>query len=340
MSSIIRHMIMLIGCFSVYAVNTVNASETLVVYSARNEQLIKPLFDAYTKKTGVTIRYITDKEGPLLSRLKAEGPRSVADVLLTVDAGNLWQAAESGLLRPIQSNVLKQNVPSYLRDPRGQWFGLSVRARTLVYNTQQIKPNMLSTYENLSSPRWKGQLCLRSAKNVYNQSLVAMFIANYGERPTETIVRGWVNNLAAAPFANDTAVIQAVAAGQCQVGIVNSYYYGRFKTAQPASPVALFWPNQSAKLKNRGVHINITGAGVTKASKQPLAAQKLIEWMSGAEAQNIYADLNFEYPVNAKIAADEMVRSWGTYVPNRINVSAAGRLQPKAVMLMDRAGYQ
>lgn len=318
----------------------VMANDPLVVYSARNEHLIKPLFDAYSKKTGVQIQYVTDKEGPLMSRLKAEGVRSPADILLTVDAGNLWQASEMNLLRPIRSVSLTQNVPSYLRDPQGRWYGLSVRARTLVYNTRKVKANQLSTYENLASPAWKGRLCLRSSKNVYNQSLVAMFIANYGAKPTEQIVRGWVSNLAAAPFANDTAAIQAVAAGQCDVTIVNSYYYGRFKTMQPSSAVAIFWPNQNAKLKNRGVHINITGAGVTRASKQPAQAQKLIEWMASPEAQNLYADLNFEYPVNPKVKADEMVRSWGNYFPNRINVAAAGRLQPQAVMLMDRVGYQ
>mgnify|MGYP003383445536 FL=1 len=178
-------------------------AEGIVVYSARNEQLIKPLFDAYTRDTGVQIRFITDKEGPLMARLKAEGKNTPADVLLTVDAGNLWQASEEGLLRPIRSQILETNVPAHLRDPDNEWFGLSVRARTIVYNTGKVKPADLSTYEDLADPKWKGRLCLRTSKKVYNQSLVAMMITGYGEARTEDIVSGWVANLATSPFPDD-----------------------------------------------------------------------------------------------------------------------------------------
>ena len=171
-------------------------AEEVVVYSARNEQLIKPLFDAYTRDSGVQVKFITDKEGPLMARLKAEGRNTPADMLLTVDAGNLWQASEEGLLRPIQSKTLQANVPAHLRDPDNEWFGLSVRARTLVYNTGKVKPAELSTYEDLASPKWKGRLCLRTSKKVYNQSLVAMMMYEYGEGKTEDIVAGWVANLA------------------------------------------------------------------------------------------------------------------------------------------------
>ncbi|MHB8823803.1 MAG: extracellular solute-binding protein, partial [Thiobacillus sp.] len=174
-------------------------AEEVVVYSARNEQLIKPLFDAYTRDTGVAIKFITDKEGPLMARLKAEGKNTPADVLLTVDAGNLWQASEEGLLRPIQSKTLRANVPAHLRDPDNEWFGLSVRARTIVYNPNKVRPTELSTYEDLANPKWKGRLCLRTSKKVYNQSLVAMMITEYGEGKTEDIVSGWVNNLATSP---------------------------------------------------------------------------------------------------------------------------------------------
>ena len=193
-------------------------AEEVVVYSARNEQLIKPLFDAYTRDTGVQIKFITDKEGPLMARLKAEGRNTPADMLLTVDAGNLWQASEEGLLRPIQSKTLQVNVPAHLRDPGNEWFGLSVRARTIVYNTSKVKPADLSTYEDLANPKWKGRLCLRTSKKVYNQSLVAMMITEYGEGKTEDIVSGWVANLATSPFPDDTKAMEAVAAGQCGQG--------------------------------------------------------------------------------------------------------------------------
>ena len=315
-------------------------AEEVTVYSARNEQLIKPLFDAYTKETGVEVKFITDKEGPLMARLKAEGKNTPADILLTVDAGNLWQAGDEGLLRPIKSKVLDANVPAHLRDPDGEWFGLSVRARTLIYNTGKVKPADLSTYEDLASPKWKGRLCLRTSKKVYNQSLVAMMITEYGEGKTQDIVTGWVNNQATAPFPDDTKAMQAVAAGQCDVTIVNTYYFGRLMDKTPGLPLAIFWPNQTLKNKAAGVHVNVSGAGVTKFAKNPAGAQKLIEWLSSDKAQNLFADVNMEYPVNPKVKPDPKVAAWGSFKPNLINVKDAGSLQARAVKLMDRAGYK
>ncbi|HUX30564.1 MAG TPA: extracellular solute-binding protein [Thiobacillus sp.] len=315
-------------------------AEEVVVYSARNEQLIKPLFDAYTRDTGVQIKFITDKEGPLMARLKAEGRNTPADMLLTVDAGNLWQASEEGLLRQIQSKTLEANVPAHLRDPGNEWFGLSVRARTLVYNTGKVKPADLSTYEDLASPKWKGRLCLRTSKKVYNQSLVAMMIHEYGEEKAEDIVRGWVGNLATSPFPDDTKAMDAVAAGQCDVTLVNTYYFGRLMQKKPNLPLAIFWPNQNLKNKAAGVHVNISGAGVTRHAGNPTGAQKLIEWLSSDKAQNLFADVNMEYPVNPKVAPDKTVAAWGSFRQSLINVKEAGSLQTKAVRLMDRAGYK
>lgn len=315
-------------------------AEEVTVYSARNEQLIKPLFDAYTKETGVQIKFITDKEGPLMARLKAEGRNTPADVLLTVDAGNLWQAGDEELLRPIKSGTLDANVPAHLRDPDGLWYGLAVRARTLVYNTNKVKPADLSTYENLADPKWKGRLCLRTSKKVYNQSLVAMMITAHGERQTEAMVSGWVKNLATAPFPDDTAAMEAVAAGQCDVTLVNTYYFGRLMDKKPNLPLAIFWPNQSLTDKAAGVHVNVSGAGVTKYAKNPAGAQKLIEWLSSDKAQNLFADVNLEYPVNPRVKADPKVAAWGDFKQNLINVKAAGSLQASAVKLMDRVGYK
>ena len=315
-------------------------AEEVVVYSARNEQLIKPLFDAYTRDTGVQIKFITDKEGPLMARLKAEGRNTPADVLLTVDAGNLWQASEEELLSPIKSKTLQTNVPAHLRDPGNEWFGLSVRARTLIYNTSKVKPADLSTYEDLASPKWKGRLCLRTSKKVYNQSLVAMMITEYGEDKTEDMVRGWVGNLATSPFPDDTKAMEAVAAGQCDVTLVNTYYYGRLMEKNPTLPLGIFWPNQNLKNKAAGVHVNVSGAGVTRYAKNPAGAQKLIEWLSSDKAQNLFADVNMEYPVNPKNAPDKVVAAWGNFRQNLINVKEAGSLQVKAVKLMDRAGYK
>jgi len=312
----------------------------VVVYSARNEQLIKPLFDAYTQQTGVQVNYITDKEGPLMARLKAEGKNTPADLFITVDAGNLWQAAAEGLLQPVNSPALNANIPAHLRDPNNQWFGLSVRARTMIYNTGKVSPEELSTYEDLAAPKWKGRLCLRTSKKVYNQSLVAMMIRAHGEAQAEGIVHGWVANLATAPFPDDTKAMEAVAAGLCDVTIVNTYYYGRLKAKEPNAPLAIFWPNQATNAANSGVHVNISGAGVARHAKHKDEAIKLLEWLSSEQAQNLYADVNMEYPANAKVKPDPLVASWGDFKPNLINVAEAGKLQARAVMLMDRAGYK
>ena len=311
-------------------------ADEVVVYSARNEHLIKPLFDRYTESNGVTIRFITDKEGPLLQRLKAEGARSPADMLITVDAGNLWYAAESGVLAEIDSPTLEANVPANLRDPQGRWFGLSERARTIVYSTERVHPGELSSYEDLANSKWRGRLCLRTSKKVYNQSLVATLIARHGEEKAEQIVRGWVANLAAAPFSNDTKAMEAVVAGQCDVTVVNTYYFGRLQKAQPEIQLAIFWPNQDSS----GVHINVSGAGVTRYAKHPEAAQKLLEWLSSEAAQAEFAGLNMEYPVNPKVPADPAVAAWGTFKADELNVNEAGRLQADAIRLMDRAGYR
>jgi iron(III) transport system substrate-binding protein len=313
----------------------VNAEE-VVVYSARIEQLIKPMFDAFTKETGMNVRYLTDKEGPLLERLKAEGKNTPADMLLTVDAGNLWQAAQEGLLKPVASKVLETNVPAHLRDPKNRWFGLSVRARTIVYNTDKVKPSELSTYEALGDPKWKGRVCLRSSKKVYNQSLVAMMIAEHGEPKTEKIVDSWVDNLATDPFADDTKAMEAVAAGQCDVTVVNTYYFGRLMEKNPKLPLAIFWPNQ----QGTGVHVNISGAGVTAHAKNEKAAIRLLDFLSSEKAQNLFADVNMEYPVNPRVKPDAAVASWGNFKQNSINVAKAGELQAAAVKLMDRAGYK
>lgn len=311
-------------------------ADDLVVYSARKEHLIKPLFDRYTKETGVEIRYITDKAGPLLQRLKAEGKRTPADMLITVDAGNLWHAAESGVLAAVDSPVLQANVPANLRDAQGRWFGLSERARTIVYSTERVKPSELTTYEDLASPAWKGRLCLRTSKKVYNQSLVATLIARHGGEKAEQIVRGWVANLAVAPFSNDTKTMQAVAAGQCDVAIVNTYYFGRLQKEDPSIALALFWPNQNGS----GVHINVSGAGVTRYAKHPEAARALLEWLSSSDAQGDFAGLNMEYPVNPAVRPAPLVAAWGTFKADDLNVNEAGRLQVDAIRLMDRAGYR
>lgn len=310
-------------------------SQELVVYSARNEHLIKPVFDRYTKATGVKIKYITDKAPVLLQRIKAEGKNTPADLLITVDAGNLWHAAKEDVLHPVDSEVLAENIPVHLRDPENRWFGLSLRARTIVYSTERVKAGELTTYEDLAGSAWKDRLVLRTSKKVYNQSLVAMLIKAHGEAKTSDIVKGWVNNLAAPPFSNDTKTMEAIIAGQGDVGIVNTYYFGRLAKKDPTIPLALYWPNQSAG----GVHVNVSGAGIVAASNNKTQAVAFLEWLSTESAQQIFADANLEYPVNPNVPVNPTVASWGSFKQNEINLANAGENQAAAIQLMDRAGY-
>ena len=308
----------------------------LVVYSSRADNLLKPVVAEYEKKTGTKVQLVGGQAGPLMEKIRAEGSNTPADVFITVDGGNLWQATQMGLLRPINSPTLKANIPASLRDPKNQWYGLSVRARTIFYNTNKVKPAELSSYAALADAKWKGRLCLRTSNNVYNQSLVGTMIANLGAVKTEQIVKGWVANLAAPPFANDTAMLEAIGAGRCDVGIANTYYYGRLMDKQPNLPIGIFFADQQGK----GTHVNVSGAGVTKFSKRPAEAQKFIEWLSGSEAQNLFADLNHEYPANPKVKPAPKVAKWGSFKQDVINVSVAGSNQKRAVMLMRKAGYK
>ena len=317
------------------ASTTVQAADEVVVYSSRIDELIKPVFDAYTKKTGVQVKFITDKEAPLMQRIKAEGQNATADLLLTVDAGNLWQAEQMGILQPFTSKVIDANIPAQYRASSHAWTGLSLRARTIAYSTDRVKPAELTTYEALADKQWEGRLCLRTAKKVYNQSLTATLIETHGAEKTEEIIKGWVNNLSTDVFSDDIAVLQAINAGQCDVGIVNTYYYGRLHKQDPKLAVKLFWPNQG----DRGVHVNLSGIGLTKYAPHPEAAKALVEWMTTPEAQKIFADVNQEFPANPAVEPSAEVASWGKFKADTLPVEVAGKRQAEAIRLMDRAGW-
>ena len=314
--------------------NAAFATDRLVVYSSRNEHLISPVFKLFTDQTGIEIEYATDKAGVLIERIKMEGANTPADVLITVDAGTLGLAASQGLFQPINSPVINNRVPAYLRDDNDFWTGLSLRARTIVYSTERVKSEELSTYSALGGDQWQGRLCLRTSKKVYNQSLVAMLIAEQGEAQAQATVTSWINNLAIAPTSNDTKVMQAILAGQCDVGIVNTYYFGRLQTKSPDLALALFWPNKS------GVHVNVAGAGILKHSKNAIQAKTLMEWLVSDPAQELFAGVNQEYPVSTDVKVDPQVASWGQFRQSQQPLSQAYILQPNAVKLMDRAGYK
>ncbi len=307
----------------------------VVVYSARSHYGQEPAMEAFTKKTGIQVKSFGGESGPLFERLKAEGDKTPADILISVDAGNLWNAARAGLLSRMDSPEVQANIPAHLRDPESRWVGLTVRARTIMYNTKKVKPEELSTYEALGDPKWKGRLCLRSSSHIYNQSLVATMIKRHGEAKAESIVRGWVANNPTL-INGDTKILEAVAAGQCDVALTNTYYLGRILAKDAAFPVAAFWANQ----QTTGTHVNISGAGVTAHAKNRAQAVKLIEFLTSPEAQQMFADSNFEYPANPQAAVNPLIAKWGKFKHDDSNVAAAGEFQAAATRLADRAGYK
>jgi iron(III) transport system substrate-binding protein len=308
----------------------------VTVYSSRKEHLIQPLFEQFTKQTGIEVNYLTGSGSDLIERLKLEGSNTPADMFMTVDAGDLWYAGTQDIFQSASTETIKSNIPSYLRDPNGLWTGLSVRARTIVYSSDRVNPSELSTYGDLASNNWNKRLCLRTSKKIYTKSLVASIIHNQGEEKASEVISGWVNNLAAVPNAKDSHVMDAIIAGQCDVGLVNTYYYGRLIEKTPDAPIKLFWANQ----ETTGVHVNVSGAGITKHASNPSGAMRLLEWLSSAKAQSIYGSLNKEYPANQNIDSDEIVSSWGSFKKDKMNLSIAGELQADAVKLMQRLGYK
>lgn len=321
----------------------VAADEAVVnVYSARKENLIKPQLDKFTEETGIKVNLVTGKADALLERLRREGRNSPADMLITVDAGRLHRAKEAGVLQTVESVELEEAIPAAYRDPEGYWYGLSLRARPILYVKGKVKPQELSTYEDLASDRWRKRICIRSSGNIYNQSLVASMIESDGEEATEKWARGLVANLSRPPSGGDRDQIKAAAAGQCDIAVANTYYLGMMLNSkdaaevQAAEKVAVFWPNQD----DRGAHVNVSGAGVTKASRHHDNAVNLIEFLAGEDAQRWYADVNYEYPVRDGVEVSETLQAWGEFKADDINLSRLGGNNAAAVKLMDRAGWK
>jgi iron(III) transport system substrate-binding protein len=306
--------------------------QKLVVYTHRNEQLIKPLFETYTKETGIPVEFLTGEPGPLFERIKAEGAGTPADIFLSVDAGSLWQAEKEGLFQPLKSKALNSAIPAHLRSANGTWYGLSLRSRTVFYNKEKVKAEELGDYASFADPKWKGRLCLRTSKKVYNQSLVAMMIAQMGEKKAAEAVKGWVANLATDVFDNDTKLLEAIDKGVCQVGFANTYYLGRLVKEGKAPNVAVYFPKDT--------HMNVSGGGILKHSKHKAEAEKFMVWLVSPTAQKMFADSNMEYPVVAGVDPDPIVKAWGEPKPSKLPLSKAGELQRQAILLMERAKYK
>jgi iron(III) transport system substrate-binding protein len=321
-----------------------SAQEKVVnIYSSRHYQTDEALYSGFTKQTGIKVNRIEAGEDALIERLRNEGARSPADVLITVDAGRLWRAEQMGLFQPIRSEVLESRVPASFREPSGKWFGFSMRARVLAYNEDKVKASELRSYEDLADPRWKDRICVRSSTNIYNLSLMGALIDRLGEAKAEQWARAVRANMARDPKGGDTDQLKAVAAGECDVAISNHYYYARLARSEKpedkavADKLGIAFPG----LGGSGTHVNISGAGVARHAPHREAAVKFLEYLASDEAQRYFADGNNEWPVvpSARVT-NPVLSALGEFQYDPINVAVLGRNQPVAQKIFDRVGWK
>jgi iron(III) transport system substrate-binding protein len=322
----------------------VSAQEGVVnVYSSRHYQTDEALYAGFTKKTGIKVNRIEAGEDALIERVRNEGTRSPADVLITVDAGRLWRAEQLGLFQPVKSALLESRIPASYREPSGQWFGLSLRARVIAYNKDKVNPEEVQTYEALADSKWKGRLCMRSSSNIYNLSLMGALIDHLGEQQAETWAKAVRANLAVEPKGGDTDQLKALAAGQCDVTVSNQYYYARLARSDKADErriaerLGIVFPNQ----KSWGTHVNISGGGVLKHAPHREAAVQFLEYLASDEAQRYFADGNNEWPVVERVRPDNPVlNAFGEFRRDRLNVAVLGRNQPSSQKIYDRVAWK
>ena len=310
------------------------------LYSARHYDVDEQLYETFTEETGIEVNVIEGEADELIERIVNEGKQSPADVFMAVDAGRLWRAQEAGIFQPVQSEVLESSIPESLREANGNWFGLTTRARVLVYNKDNVKPSELSTYEDLADPKWKGRICVRSSTNVYNQSLLGSMVESIGPEATEAWAKGLVANFARDPEGGDTDQIRGVASGLCDVAIVNHYYWARMMKdeadSQEIGNTAVFFPNQN----DRGTHVNISGMGLVKTAPHPENGIAFMEFLVTPEAQEVFADSNNEYPVVEGVELDPLVAELGDFKVDQTNVVSYGRNNPTVNEIVDRVGWK
>lgn len=306
------------------------------VYSARSHYGTEAVFKRFTEETGIRVEILGGEPGALVDRIAAEGERTKADLLITTDAGFLWKATEEGLLAPVTNAALEKAVPENLRDAQGRWYAIALRARTVMRSTERVpQATAPATYAALGDARWKGRLCLRTSNNVYNQSLVATLIADRGEAAARTILESWMANDPII-LGSDTEVLEAIAAGRCDVGLTNTYYLGNKLKEDPAFPVAPVWAEQDAG----GTHVNVSGVGLTTAATHREDAIRLMEYLLTPEAQRLIAEGNSEYPVLAGVPSAEWIRGWGEFTADTRPIVRAGEFQAQAVQLMNEVGWK
>ena len=333
-----------LACIVIFfmAISGISSGAEVNVYSARGEDLIKPALDTFTEQTGIKVNLITESADALIRRIELEGANSPADVLLTVDAGRLFRAKEAGILASLKSPILTQRIPSAYRDPDNQWFGLSLRSRVIMFDKSRVSAEEISSYEDLADPKWKGEICIRSSGNIYNQSLLASLIEHHGEEATEVWAEGLVSNMARRPQGGDRDQIRAAVAGQCKLAVANTYYLAGMLNSdvdtdvEVAQKIGVLWPNQD----NRGAHMNVSGAGLIKGSKNVEEARQLIEFLSDDYAQGWYSEVNNEYSVRADIPVSTTLQGFGPFKADQLNLEVLGKNNEAAVRLADRAGWQ
>ena len=318
------------------------AASELNIYSHRQPFLIDPFLKAFTEKTGIETNVLYSTKG-LAQRLKAEGENSPADVILTVDIGRLYIYRDLELLSTVQSQKLEANIPEHLRSSDNTWFGLSKRSRIIVTSKERVAPGEITTVEDLADPKWQGRICVRPGSHVYNRALMASMIAAHGVEESEKWAAGLVANLARRPQGNDRAQVKAIYEGQCDVAIINNYYFGKLKYSEDenqrewAKALDLVFPNQGEG--QRGAHVNISGGGIAKYSKNKAAAQALLEFLTEPLAQRLYGEINFEYPVNPTVPASEELESWGTFKEDKLPILTIAELSREAQKIIDRVGW-
>ncbi len=322
------------------------AQQTAInLYTSRHYDTDEELYNGFTRATGAKVNKIEGTAEELMERVKSEGANTRADLLLTVDGGNLWRAKQEGLLQPINSSILNQKIPGSLRDPQGHWFAFSRRARVIMYNKNKVNPSQLSTYEDLADPKWKGKILIRSSNNIYNQSLTGSLLAAHGADKTLAWAKGMVANFARSPEGNDTAQLQACAAGVGDIAITNTYYLIRLgKSSKPEDrkvfdSVSIFFPNQTGP-NGRGTHVNISGGGVVKHAKNKQAAIEFLEYLTSVEAQRSFAQGNNEYPVVSGAPMDSVLQKFGNFKADPLNPDVFGKNNAEALRIMDRAGWK
>ncbi len=323
------------------SINFANSAE-VNIYSHRQPFLINPFLEAFSNKTGIKTNVVYSSKG-LAQRLKAEGKNSPADVVLTVDIGRLHIYHDMDLLASISSLKLDKNIPSHLKSVDNTWFGLSKRARIIVTSNERVPIGSIKNIEDLSDPRWNNKICSRPGSHVYNRALLASVIAEHGIDEAEKWAQGLVSNLARRPQGNDRAQVKAIYYGQCDIAIINNYYFGKLKYSKDpdqrewAKSLNLIFPNQAKG--ERGAHVNISGGGVAKYSKNKVGAIKLLEFLTGATAQKLYGDINFEYPVNPSIKTSDELESWGSFKEDKLPIERIAQLSSEAQKIIDRVGW-